>query len=204
MVARLQIPVVMGCVIRDKAVLMVRRNSPAIPELHGKWELPGGKIEFTEDYTTACEREIYEETGVRTKVLRMLPVPYSAVRTMKDKTIHALVVCFQCVFLNDQAPPYVEKGIDRVDWIKLEDVDPLTTQAGTLFFLNYIRQKGTELQKLAADSNYNGVIRLACIDNSLNKFKEYRIILETQPTSDEKFKIQASWGRINTRTLRLK
>jgi ADP-ribose pyrophosphatase YjhB (NUDIX family) len=183
---------------------MVRRNSPAIPELHGKWELPGGQIEFTEDYTTACARDIYEETGVRTKVLRMLPVPYSAVRTMKGKTIHALVVCFQCAFLDDHGPPSVEKGIDRVGWIKLDEVDPLTTQAGTLFFLNYIRQKGTELNNLAVDSTYQGVIRLACIDNSLNMFKEYRILLETQPTSNEKFRIQASWGRINTRGFRLK
>jgi mutator protein MutT len=50
----------------DGALLAARRSAP--PELAGRWELPGGKVEPGEDDVTALARELLEELGVVVEV----------------------------------------------------------------------------------------------------------------------------------------
>ncbi|MEL6134940.1 MAG: NUDIX domain-containing protein, partial [Bacteroidota bacterium] len=87
----------MGCVIHEDAVLLIRRHEPDHPELHGNWELPGGKVDFGEKPEEAAEREIMEETGIEVKALGMIPFPYSIVR--KEKAINPNIFCFQCQYI---------------------------------------------------------------------------------------------------------
>jgi 8-oxo-dGTP pyrophosphatase MutT (NUDIX family) len=56
-----------GCVIRDNAgkILLLHRNTVKLQQ----WELPGGKIEPNEEPTATAIREIFEELGVKVKVL---------------------------------------------------------------------------------------------------------------------------------------
>jgi len=49
--------------IRPTTVLSGRRTEP--PELAGRWELPGGKVERGEQMQDALHREIREELGVQ-------------------------------------------------------------------------------------------------------------------------------------------
>lgn len=58
--------VVGGAVLREGRVLGARRSSP--PELAGRWELPGGKVEPGEPPAAALERELAEELGVAVEV----------------------------------------------------------------------------------------------------------------------------------------
>lgn len=57
-------------------ILLAKRNEPGNPEVHKKWEFPGGKIEFGEDPENAVIREVKEETGLIVKIVRLLPKIY--------------------------------------------------------------------------------------------------------------------------------
>src|ERR1700738_1769751 len=61
------VTVVCACIMRqgDQQVLMPLRDAPGVPGLHGKWELPGGKIEFGEAPEQTIVREIREELGIK-------------------------------------------------------------------------------------------------------------------------------------------
>lgn len=54
--------VVAGAVVADSRLLIAQRNRP--PELAGRWELPGGKVDAGESDVEALARELAEELGV--------------------------------------------------------------------------------------------------------------------------------------------
>ncbi|WP_022910198.1 (deoxy)nucleoside triphosphate pyrophosphohydrolase [Aestuariimicrobium kwangyangense] len=58
--------VVAGLVVRDGRLLAAQRAHP--PELAGRWEFPGGKVEVGESPGLALARELREELGVEVQV----------------------------------------------------------------------------------------------------------------------------------------
>ncbi|NNN32788.1 (deoxy)nucleoside triphosphate pyrophosphohydrolase [Streptomyces sp. S3(2020)] len=64
--------VVVGAALLDTGRLLAARRS-APPELAGRWELPGGKVEPGETPEAALERELREELGVEAEVGERIP-----------------------------------------------------------------------------------------------------------------------------------
>jgi 8-oxo-dGTP diphosphatase len=64
--------VVVGAALIDGGRLLAARRS-APPELAGRWELPGGKVEPGEAPEAALVRELREELGVETEALARVP-----------------------------------------------------------------------------------------------------------------------------------
>ena len=58
--------VVAGALIVDGALLVAQRRHP--PELAGRWELPGGKVDDGETDAAALARELAEELGITVRV----------------------------------------------------------------------------------------------------------------------------------------
>lgn len=65
--------VVAGAVVRAGRLLAARRTSP--PELAGRWELPGGKVDPGETAAAALVRELDEELGLAVEVVGRVPGP---------------------------------------------------------------------------------------------------------------------------------
>ena len=53
---------------QDGRILLTRRAD------NGQWCLPGGGVESGESAAEACEREVFEETGLRVRVRRLVGV----------------------------------------------------------------------------------------------------------------------------------
>ncbi|MFG3659856.1 (deoxy)nucleoside triphosphate pyrophosphohydrolase [Streptomyces sp. NPDC047706] len=64
--------VVVGAALLDGGRLLAARRS-APPELAGRWELPGGKVEPGEAPEAALVRELWEELGVEAEAVRRVP-----------------------------------------------------------------------------------------------------------------------------------
>ncbi|MFI1353900.1 (deoxy)nucleoside triphosphate pyrophosphohydrolase [Streptomyces sp. NPDC020898] len=63
--------VVGAALLRDGRLLAARRSAP--PELAGRWELPGGKVEPGEAPEGALVRELREELGVDAEPVERIP-----------------------------------------------------------------------------------------------------------------------------------
>lgn len=63
--------VVGAALLRDGLLLAARRSAP--PELAGRWELPGGKVEPGEVPEDALVRELREELGVDAEPVERIP-----------------------------------------------------------------------------------------------------------------------------------
>ncbi|MGI5120291.1 (deoxy)nucleoside triphosphate pyrophosphohydrolase [Marinactinospora thermotolerans] len=62
--------VVGAAIVRDGALLAAQRAEP--PQMRGRWELPGGKVDPGETDEAALVRECEEELGVRVRLLERI------------------------------------------------------------------------------------------------------------------------------------
>ncbi len=86
-------------VTRDEAgnVLLAQRTDDEIPDANGKWEFPGGKIEFGEDPVAAVIRETKEETGLDVEVEYLLPHVYTNIwRNTEGTDYHVIILAYVC------------------------------------------------------------------------------------------------------------
>ncbi len=64
----MKVVVVAGAIERDGRYLAARRTRPDWAA--GRWEFPGGKVEAGESEESALSRELHEELGVDTEIVR--------------------------------------------------------------------------------------------------------------------------------------
>jgi len=79
-----------GVVVDDGKIVLIRRRNPPFK---GMWALPGGFVDVGETVERAVVREVFEETGLRVKVVRLVGV-YSDPK--RDPRRHTVSVCFLC------------------------------------------------------------------------------------------------------------
>ncbi len=60
-----------GVIICNGRALLIRRGSPPMV---GQWSIPGGMLEVGETLLDGVRRELREETGIETRVLRLIEV----------------------------------------------------------------------------------------------------------------------------------
>ena len=117
------IPVVAACIVKrhPTRILLHRKDEPRNPELIGKWELPGGMMEYGETPEQALSREIREELhGIIISVMSLL---YAQTNIYKDGR-HYLVLFYECI-TGYQATP------DNCKYIDPKDIDEYDCLPGT-------------------------------------------------------------------------
>lgn len=75
----------------DKFILIKKSKGP----FKGRWDLPGGKMDFGETPEETLKREITEETGLKVKAPRLLAVTSYVHETPKE-IFHHTAVIFSC------------------------------------------------------------------------------------------------------------
>jgi 8-oxo-dGTP diphosphatase len=105
--------IVAAVIVTDGRVLACERSAP--PEVAGRWEFPGGKVEPGETDEAALARECAEELGVRVAVgARVGPdVPLARGR--------AVLRVFAVALLNGDIPRNLEHTAMR--WLAVDELD---------------------------------------------------------------------------------
>ncbi len=135
--------VVAAVIERDGLILAARRTGP--PELAGRWECPGGKVEAGESDAAALIRECREEIGVSVAVGDRIGPQYPTPGgTMVVRTYLAVI---------EEGEPQVNGSHDAIAWVR-----PGTSEARALLWLD-----GDLLILDALDDRVaaDGVIRVA-------------------------------------------
>ena len=61
---------VVAALIKKENKILIAKRSTGDPNVLGKWEFPGGKVELNEDEFHAIEREILEEFEFSDKIIK--------------------------------------------------------------------------------------------------------------------------------------
>jgi 8-oxo-dGTP diphosphatase len=82
-----------GIVLKDGKILLIKRkNQP----FEGKWALPGGFVEYGEKTEEATVREIFEETGLKTKINHLVGVYSDPNRDPRGHTVSIVYILDIC------------------------------------------------------------------------------------------------------------
>lgn len=139
MASKKQITVVVGLIKNQQnQILLQKRVDVLIPLADGKWELPGGKINYGESPTEALSRECQEEIACDIKIKRMIPLVQSNIWSRADGgEQQALVICYEAKLINGQAKAN-DKKVSAVGWFSKEDIDNLDTLIGIKDFIKLL------------------------------------------------------------------
>jgi ADP-ribose pyrophosphatase YjhB (NUDIX family) len=116
---------VRGVVFRAGRVLLVRERAD------GLWTVPGGWADPGESPSAATVREVFEESGYRTRAVRLLACYDRSLHGHGPHPYHIYKLFFECELVADDGggpgagPSYQET--DGVDFFPPDDLPPLST-----------------------------------------------------------------------------
>jgi ADP-ribose pyrophosphatase YjhB (NUDIX family) len=118
---------VRGVVFQGDRVLLVQERLD-----ENRWTLPGGWADIGESAAESVVREIAEETGYRTRAVKLLAVYDRNKHAHPPYLFHAYKLFFQCELVDDQRypdPNNVETG--EVGWFRADALPELSTSRVT-------------------------------------------------------------------------
>ncbi|WP_052045289.1 NUDIX hydrolase [Caloranaerobacter azorensis] len=101
---------------KGEEILLLKRKDGSFGS--GLWDIPGGKLEFGELPIESLEREIFEETSLKVKVIRPISISSGINET---KTKQYITIVFLCDYqggdikLNDEHSEYKWVSISKID-----------------------------------------------------------------------------------------
>jgi 8-oxo-dGTP pyrophosphatase MutT (NUDIX family) len=117
----LLIPAVAAVVRDDQGRVLIQRSQ------HGVWSLPAGAIEPGESPAEAAAREVYEETGLRVRVERVLGVfggsKYRWTYSNGDR-VEGVVTVFECVRVSGALIGSNEETA-FLEWFRIDELPEL-------------------------------------------------------------------------------
>jgi 8-oxo-dGTP diphosphatase len=167
-----------------REVLLSMRHAPGIAGLDGKWELPGGKIEFGETPEKALVREIQEELGIRIVPRRLLPYLHTNLWEYPHVSTHVVLAGYECELAEAEMPTLGPQA----RWCNASDVDFDTTLPGTREFIT-LAMKDERFDRIC--------IRFEIADPPKNSSRQFTVA--TQPTLFSEYGLVKYWGRVGDR-----
>jgi 8-oxo-dGTP pyrophosphatase MutT (NUDIX family) len=117
----LLIPAVAAVLRDEQGRVLIQRNH------HGEWSLPAGAIEPGESPAQAAVREVYEETGLRVRAVRVLGVVGGAhcrVTYPSGDRVEYVVTVFECARLGGSLIDSNDET-ESLRWFRPEELPPL-------------------------------------------------------------------------------
>ncbi len=117
-----QVPISIKGIVFEDGKVWLRHNE------RNEWELPGGKLDEGEQPEQTITRELREELGFETKVVKIIQSHLYTIKTSSDESRGVLVVTYLCE-LSDKAGDFEitgEAGVSKFERFSLEEVKDLT------------------------------------------------------------------------------
>jgi len=109
-------------ILKDGKILLGKRHSDpkkASSELHGEgtWTMPGGKLHFGEKLEQAAEREVFEETGIKAKLLKLVSLTDNII-----PDVHFVTVGFLCEDFEGEPKVIEPNEITEWKWFEINNL----------------------------------------------------------------------------------
>ncbi len=120
-------PVIIGVIKHKNTYLLTKLNQNG-DRYHGKWQLPGGGLEFGESLEDCLRREVKEETGLEIQNLQLIPHIHSEVRD----GWHGVLIAFLCTPQSPDQRIVLDGEASDYGWYTIEEIEKLDTFPDTV------------------------------------------------------------------------
>lgn len=111
----------------------------------GKWEFPGGGLEFMESFESGLKREIKEEYDIDIEVYEMLDVQNHVIHEEKQ---HWVSPSFICKYLSGTATIMEPHKCDEIGWFSITEIAEKDLSIITKQNLNSLRSNKNKYASL--------------------------------------------------------
>jgi mutator protein MutT len=129
-----------GAIIQDgQGRLFMARRADGARNEHGRWEFPGGAVEFGETIEHALKREIKEEFGIEIEICSLLDV---VDHILPREGQHWVSPTFVCRLLSGTPVIREPQKCDAIGWFSPGDVPGNLSQATQISLRHYLEKTG--------------------------------------------------------------
>ncbi len=122
---------------KDKKLFITKRGQKAKNE-RGKWEIPGGGVEFGETFEEAVIREIWEENGFKIEVLELLGICDHIIPEENQHWVSPTYICK----IKSGKPKIIEpEKCEEIGWFTLAEAEKLDLSIVTRFDIEILKKK---------------------------------------------------------------
>lgn len=111
--------IVGGIIEKDNKILMVKE---AKKKCYGKWNVPAGHLEDGETIFEGAIREIFEETGCKVRLKKLLPI-----MSGKLENTTFIIITFTTELLEEKIS-FNKEEILEVKWISKEELENMNSE----------------------------------------------------------------------------
>lgn len=122
---------------REGKLFITLRGKKAKNE-RGKWEIPGGSVEFGELLIDAAKREIKEEYGIEVEIIELLDVCDHLIPEEKQ---HWVAPTFICRLIKGEPIIMEPEKCDDIGWFTIEQAEKLNLSIVTKHDLIALKKK---------------------------------------------------------------
>lgn len=121
----------------DGKLFITKRGEKAKNE-RGKWEIPGGSVEFGETFEQAIKREVMEELGIEIEVLDLLGI---CDHLIPDEHQHWVAPTFLCRIAKSKPKILEPEKCAEIGWFTIEEAEKLPLSIVTKFDIEQLKKK---------------------------------------------------------------
>lgn len=106
-------------ILNEQGEVLMSLRGPKAKSERGKWELPGGTVEFGETMAEALKREVEEELGIEIVVGEFLNLTD---QVLVEEEQHWISATYICRIMKGQPTIIEPEKCQELRWVALEDI----------------------------------------------------------------------------------
>lgn len=125
-------------VFNDEGKLFITKRGQGASNDRGKWEIPGGAIEFGETREEAVKREIKEENDINVAIAEEF---HTTDHLLKEEGQHWITTTFICRHTGGEPKRMEPEKCEALGWFTIEEAEKLDLSDITKYDLAAIKKK---------------------------------------------------------------
>ena len=126
-----------AAIFNNEGKLFVTKRGEKAKNERGKWEIPGGGVEFGETFEQAIKREIKEEVGVEIEVLKLLGICNHIIREEKQ---HWVSPTYICRIVKGEPKILEPEKCTEIGWFTIEEAEKLDLSIVTKYDISLLKK----------------------------------------------------------------